>query len=60
MIKCSDCSWSGSEYEADWYRLPEPRFCTGWDIDHENAPCCPECGSLNVVEVPDDEDEDED
>ena len=55
MYRCDDCDYEFSEYEADYYRLPPKRFCTGWDIDNENMPCCPLCGSLNLVEVKDED-----
>lgn len=59
MYRCDDCDYEFSEYEADYYRLPPKRFCTGWDIDNENMPCCPLCGSLNLVEVKDEDEDDE-
>lgn len=52
---CNDCGHTFTADEAGVYQLPPKRFCTGWDIDHENAPCCPECGSLDIVEEEEDE-----
>lgn len=55
MYRCNDCDFTFSESEADYFRLPPKRFCTGWDIDHENMPCCPLCGSVNLEQVGDDD-----
>ena len=59
MYRCHDCDWVFSESEAGVYSVPGHRFCTGEDIDRENEPCCPECGSLNIEVYPDDEEDDE-
>lgn len=59
MYRCSDCDFTFSEAEADYFRLPPARFCTPMDIDYENMPAFPLCGSVNLEQVEDDEDDEE-
>lgn len=44
MFLCKDC---GEEFKEHGYFKP----CDAIDIDFENEPICPKCGSLNIEEL---------
>ena len=55
--RCKDCGALIGEYEVEYYQIPGARWCTGWDLDHENEMMCPDCGSFNLEEEGDEDDE---
>lgn len=60
LYRCHDCDALVCADELTYYQLPGARWCTGWDLDHENDPTCPYCGSFDIEEESEDDEDDED
>ena len=57
MIKCRDCDSWFSEDEATYYECPGARWATPEDIDNDGEMTCPYCGSLDIISVPEEDDD---